>query len=222
MYSDHPVLFLIWGASQDRQQSSYKESPKEWWTGRSHQLSAFRLSSLPHREDAPKVFGLPRLGRCWGVTERVGAMPGEIRSLFHEAYLRCVRQQKTEATTRGGAWRWSHRQVFVLYLSEDGGEVGNGTELWQKEFRVDTWKNFPASVLWGQREILWLISILYPRYKYSWIGLQNVLTEHTGLGVWRLVKSFSLPFIPPGGHFFSRIHLWDPLCLYLAGLFVVI
>lgn len=80
------------------------------------------------------------------MTGRVEAMPREIRSLFHEAYLKPVWQLKTEGTTRGGAWRRSHQQLFVLYLSEDGGEVGNGTEL-QKEFRVDTWKNFPASML---------------------------------------------------------------------------
>lgn len=81
------------------------------------------------------------------MTGRVEAMPGEIRSLFCEAYLGPVWQLQTDARRRGEAWQ-SHRQLLLLYLSGNGGEVkgGNGMELQQKEFRLDTWKNFPASM----------------------------------------------------------------------------
>lgn len=79
------------------------------------------------------------------MSSRGEATPSEIGSLFCEAYLRPVWQLETEARRGGEAWR-SHQQLLYLYLPGDGSEEGggNGIELPQTEFRLDTWKNFPA------------------------------------------------------------------------------
>lgn len=80
-----------------------------------------------------------------GVAGRAEAAPSEIGSLFCEAYLRPVWQLQTEARSGGEAGDGISSCSVCVFLGMGGAEEGgNGIELQQTEFRLDTWENFPA------------------------------------------------------------------------------